>query len=114
MINFTFFKWFCNTYNVYCDGNAVATGLTATEYAVAKGAYGEYTVTSVADGVESAESNVVDYSVAALGITSVETGKAQVKAGVYSINGQAINNDGNVNGLKKGVYIVNGKKYVVK
>lgn len=102
------------TYNVYCDGNAVATGLTATEYAVAKGAYGEYTVTSVADGVESAESNVVDYSVAALGITSVETGKAQVKAGVYSINGQAINNDGNVNGLKKGVYIVNGKKYVVK
>ncbi|MBO5001504.1 MAG: hypothetical protein J6C66_02255 [Prevotella sp.] len=102
------------TYNVYCDGNVVATGVTATEYAVAKGAYGEYTVTAVADGVESAESNVVDYSVAALGITSVETDKAQVKAGVYSINGQAINNNGNVNGLKKGIYIVNGKKYVVK
>ena len=33
---------------------------------------------------------------------------------VYNLNGQVINNNGNLNGLQKGVYIKNGKKYMVK
>lgn len=33
---------------------------------------------------------------------------------VYTMNGQKIGGKGNLNGLSKGIYIVNGKKYVVK
>ena len=33
---------------------------------------------------------------------------------VYNLNGQAVNNNGSLDGLPKGIYIVNGKKYVVK
>ena len=33
---------------------------------------------------------------------------------VYSVNGQKVANDGNIQNLSKGIYIVNGKKYVVK
>lgn len=33
---------------------------------------------------------------------------------VYNLNGQVVNNNGNLNGLQKGVYIKNGKKYMVK
>lgn len=33
---------------------------------------------------------------------------------VYNLNGQVINNNGNLDGLQKGVYIKNGKKYMVK
>ena len=47
------------TYNVYCNNELVVEGLTSTEYTVINPAEGKYVVTSVADGVESAESNVV-------------------------------------------------------
>ena len=97
------------TYNVYCDGVEVATGLAATEYAVAKGTYGKYTVTAVTDGVESAESNAVVYKDAASAIGGVKENNASV-AGTYSIDGKAVSADG----LKKGIYIVNGKKYISK
>ncbi|MBR5653676.1 MAG: hypothetical protein IKX22_06305 [Prevotella sp.] len=33
---------------------------------------------------------------------------------VYTINGQMVRTDGSLQGLSKGIYIVNGKKYVVK
>lgn len=101
------------TYNVYCDGVAVATGLTTTSYVAEKGAYGDYTVTAVTAGVESAESNVVSY-VVSVGIDSVEGDNAAENTAVYSIDGQLVNKSGKVNALKKGLYIVNGKKYVVK
>lgn len=101
------------TYNVYCDGQAVATGLTTTSYVAEKGAYGDYTVTAVTAGVESAESNVVSY-VVSVGIDSVEGDNATENTAVYSIDGQLVNKSGEVNALKKGLYIVNGKKYVVK
>ena len=101
------------TYNVYCDGVAVATGLTTTSYVAEKGAYGDYTVTAVTAGVESAESNVVSY-VVSVGIDSVEGDNAAENTSVYSIDGQLVNKSGKVNALKKGLYIVNGKKYVVK
>ena len=47
------------TYNVYCNNTLVAEGVTSTEYAVENPAEGKYVVTATADGVESAESNVV-------------------------------------------------------
>ena len=92
---------------------AVATGLTTTSYVAEKGAYGDYTVTAVTAGVESAESNVVSY-VVSVGIDSVEGDNAAENTAVYSIDGQLVNKSGKVNALKKGLYIVNGKKYVVK
>lgn len=33
---------------------------------------------------------------------------------VYNLNGQVVNNKGNMDGLQKGIYIMNGKKYMVK
>lgn len=33
---------------------------------------------------------------------------------VYNLNGQVVNNNGSVNGLQKGIYIKNGKKFMVK
>lgn len=42
-----------------------------------------------------------------------ETGVA-ADGKVYNLNGQAVNNNGSLDGLPKGIYIVNGKKYVVK
>jgi hypothetical protein len=100
------------TYNVYCNGKAVATGLETTTYAVAKGAYGRYTVTAVTGEVESAESNAINYGTAT-GITGVEDAKAAV-SGVYSIDGKMINENGTTEGLKKGLHIVNGKKIITK
>jgi hypothetical protein len=100
------------TYNVYCNGKSVATGLATTEYAVEKGAYGRYTVTAVTGGIESAESNAVNYN-NATGIAGVEDAKAAV-SGVYSIDGKMINENGTTVGLKKGIHIVNGKKIITK
>lgn len=50
------------TYNVYCDGSLVASGVTDTAYDVVGAAYGDYTVTAVKAGEESAPSNVVTYT----------------------------------------------------
>ncbi len=50
------------TYNVYCNGELVASEVAATAYDVVGAAYGDYTVTAVKDGAESAPSNVVTYS----------------------------------------------------
>lgn len=41
-------------------------------------------------------------------------GEAKDAQIVYNLNGQIVNNNGNLDGLQKGVYIKNGKKYMVK
>lgn len=50
------------------------------------------------------------------GITSLTmTGDVEVPSDVYNINGQMVRSGStDLNGLAKGIYIVNGKKYVVK
>jgi hypothetical protein len=51
------------------------------------------------------------------GIEEVTTQQMTIKADrntIYNINGQVVRTDGNLQGLSKGVYLVNGKKYVVK
>ena len=50
------------TYNVYRNGEAVASGITGMNYRIASAAEGTYTVTATVDGVESAESNEIIYS----------------------------------------------------
>ena len=43
-----------------------------------------------------------------------ETPAEKAAEGVYTINGQKIASDKSLNDLPKGIYIVNGKKYIVK
>lgn len=47
------------------------------------------------------------------GIDEVETVTPQSTA-IYSIDGKLVNRSGNTDGLRKGVYIMNGKKFIVK
>ena len=82
------------TYNVYCNGAIVAEGLTATTYAVENPAEGKYVVTSVADGVESAESNVVYFYV-----SGVEENIADENAPVEYFNMQGVKVENPENGI---------------
>ena len=54
----------------------------------------------------------------ALGINDAPTAEAKAaaaaKSGVYSLSGVKVNGAADLNGLKPGLYIINGKKYLVK
>lgn len=54
--------------------------------------------------------------ITAIDIEGMEVAHSQVieDNSVYTMNGQKIGGKGNLNGLSKGIYIVKGKKYVVK
>lgn len=101
------------TYNVYRDGTAVQTGVQGTSCTLTNAAYGSYTVTAVTDDGESAESNAVNYE-GTTGITTVTDGAKTTNGNIYGIDGSIVSKDGNTGNLKKGVYIMNGKKFVVK
>lgn len=47
-------------------------------------------------------------------IDGVTVRPTQAPAGVYTLNGQLVSRDGKTAGLAKGIYVVNGKKVVVK
>ncbi len=95
-------------YTVYCNGEVVASGLTSPEYTVMGAKAGEYAVSATVDGTtESAESNTVTVTTGT-GIAAVEGSTAA--APVYAVDGKMVQKDN----LKKGVYIQNGKKYIVK
>ena len=103
------------TYTVYRDGTPVQTGITATEFVVENAAEGVYTVTATVGGDESAESNSVTYGTPT-GIDDVTTAEADaLKRGpVYTVDGRMVSRDGDLKKLPKGVYIMGGKKFVVK
>ncbi len=60
---------------------------------------------------KDAEANGGDYNPCTTAIQSVAPAKKTI-AGVYSLTGQKVGNS--LNGLSKGIYIMNGKKYFVK
>lgn len=103
------------TYTVYRDGTPVQTGITATEFVVENAAEGVYTITATVDGDESAESNSVNYSTPT-GIDDVTTADVDsLKRGpVYTVDGRMVNSDGDLKNLPKGIYIMDGKKFIVK
>ncbi len=74
------------TYNVYCDGTLVADQVTETAYDVLNAAYGDYTVTAVTDGVESAPSNVVTYT-RNTGVSDLNAGKTVQSVRYYNATG---------------------------
>ena len=103
------------TYTVYRDGMPIQTGLTATSFVVENAANGIYTVTATTGEDESAESNSVEYG-ETTGITSLtDDGSDSLKKGdIYTVDGQIAARNGDTSKLKKGVYIMNRKKFVVK
>ncbi len=79
-----------NTYNVYKDGEKIATGLTDTQYTVANATSVRYYVTAV-DGIsESAESNAIVYNSGVDGIANID---ANANNFTYNSTTQTINSN---------------------
>lgn len=107
------------TYNVYLDGTLIKSGLTATSFAVADAKAGSYTVSAVTGDKESGQSNAVVYG-QTTGIEGIDA-DTTAPTSVYGVDGRRYdagtnsNYQGtNLNGLSKGIYIIGGKKIVVK
>ena len=66
---------------------------------------------SKADLEKDLETVVIDFS-SVTGIGTVRQVKSMKNMGVYNLQGQYVGQG--VNGLKKGIYIVNGKKVIIK
>lgn len=101
------------SYNVYRDGELI--GNTAdTEFADvnAADANHSYSVTAVYnDGSESAPATVDFVS----GIEGIQNGMNAKSYDVYTVGGAQVKKDAKtLNGLGKGVYLINGKKVLVK
>ena len=74
------------TYNLYHDGTLLASGITEQSYEIASAADGAYTVTAVVDGVESAESNAVNFVAGGSGINGI----AAAQKARYDRNADAV------------------------
>ena len=72
-----------------------------------------YFVIPVTDKNEARQLNIFFDDSIITGIDSVET-TAPTSGDIYTIGGVLVAKDGNMSGLPKGIYIMNGKKYVVK
>ncbi|WP_148295476.1 choice-of-anchor J domain-containing protein [Prevotella dentasini] len=99
-------------YNVYRDGTFLSstTSLFYTDTDVPEGSH-VYQVTAVY--AEDAESAPLTVEVVASGIDILSSGN--VRYDVYSLDGvQVRKQSATLDGLKAGVYVVNGKKMVVK
>lgn len=114
------------TFNVQCDGETVAEGLTDMAYDVVNAEQGYYTVTAVVNGEESAESNGVQYGESLSGIENVTDAfngiyydaasktvvlSSNGNANVYTVGGSLVERHIatdriNLSSLAKGVYIV--------
>lgn len=96
--------WYYNTVNI--NNVKGFRGWIATNQKQTNGAK-----TFVINGVEEA----VDGGTTAIdGIATDQPVNQRMVTGVYSLNGQKLNDASNTDGLAKGVYIVGGKKVVVK
>lgn len=104
-------------YRLYRNGELVATLPSSQLYYfdadLPAGTY-DYTVAAVYAAGESAQSNVATVTIE--GTTAIEgiTTDASTVAEVYTLGGQLIGHRVNVGTLQPGVYMVNGRKTVVK
>lgn len=103
-------------YNVYRDGEKLnAEPVAEAEYTDTNVAEGEhsYVVTVVYTQGESKASNV--FTLATTGIENIEAGAAAKSGNVYTVEGVLVRKAGeSLDGLKSGLYIVNGKKVIIK
>lgn len=77
------------TYNVYCNGEKIASGLSETSYTVQNPVAGSYVVTAEASGQESAESNAVNYNTTS-GVDTTVASKAVSSVTYYNVAGQQV------------------------
>lgn len=113
------------TYNVYRDGEKIASGLTTRSYIVANASSGNYCVTAVVGDDESAESNTVKYTDLS-GIDDVTTNNpveydaatqtivmgGEGECSVYAVSGVLVKTASgvstlDVSDLATGVYVAN-------
>ena len=101
------------TYNVYRDGELIGTTNKPNFTDDKAKADGEYTYSVIAVYDNGAQSDPVSTKVAT-GIEEIVS-KADSTFNVYTISGTLVKrNTTSLSGLAKGIYIVNGKKVVVK
>ena len=101
------------TYNVYRDGELIGTTNKPNFTDDKAKADGEYTYSVIAVYDNGAQSDPVSTKVAT-GIEEIVS-KADTTFNVYTISGTLVKrNTTSLSGLAKGIYIVNGKKVVVK
>ena len=87
------------TYNVYCNGQLVAQGLTTPAYTTEAKAYGTYHVTAVDATGESGESNSFTFKDAA-GVDNIITDNGDdADARYYNLQGVEVNRDNAAPGL---------------
>lgn len=96
------------TYNVYCNGEQIATGVAEGKYSVASPATGYYQVSCVENGEESLLSNKLYYD-ATTGILSVAANNASAAGAAYDLAGRRIASSANAN-----VVVTKGKKFINK
>ena len=77
------------TYNVYCNGEKIASGLDQPSYTVASPMAGRYVVTAETGGEESAESNAVVYTVSS-GVDTPAASKTVSSIAYYNVAGQQV------------------------
>lgn len=100
------------TYNFYLNGTTIATNVQDTEYLIVNAKNGKYTVTANVKGEESGESNAITYTGATSGISNLTPDADVSNADVYSVDGKLIGKANQMNELRNGVYIINGKNTV--
>lgn len=61
-----------------------------------------------------AKNLVVSFDDETTGISTLKTDNAKARTGVYNLSGQLVREDTSLDGLAKGLYIINGKKVVVE
>lgn len=105
-------------YHLYRNGELVATlPATQTNYFdadLAEGVY-RYTVAAVYAGGESAQSNVATVNIS--GTTAIEGAlldAADTQAEVHTLGGKLIGHKVDLRTLQSGVYLVNGRKTIIK
>lgn len=81
--------------------NAYMVGTTTANLSMAKASFDNFTP-------ESMDGSVT-------GIDFIDTDNTNVNGNIYNVNGQLVRKDAkNTQGLSKGIYIVNGKKVIIK
>lgn len=75
-------------------------------------------LTDKTSGAQAKGMLVVDFGdgseTEATGISDVQVDAEDATGRVYNMNGQVVSETGSLQGLGKGIYIINGKKYIVK
>lgn len=101
------------SYNIYCDGKLVGN-TTETKYSYNQPTDGNHTYSVTAVYEDGSESLPATAS-ATTAITDITVNGNAVVGNVYTIDGKLVCRDAqSLDGLTRGVYVINGKKVLIK